>query len=263
MLTPQAEHARVAGLIASSWNFGADRPTDEAFYAITHHDDGWKSADEQPRINRGGEPMSFMEIDVLSGIEIWTRNAALLAEEGKFYAARLVAGHFAWLAENTIDLARLSPKAAIAIGRFIFEQRRAMENWRREGLVAAHSISARDAGVLLSPDDPSRSEEARFERDLRLLQVCDQLSLLLCTGFTGEHEIANVPYLEKGDRIVVTRKGELTLLLDPFPLKMKVRDHLTSLLVPKRPYESDDDLRDMISGTKPTTNEIHFRSASG
>ncbi len=243
MLTDQAEHARVAGLIASSWNYNGERPVDEALYAVAHHDDAWKAADEQPRINRNGEPMSFTELDAASAIEIWTRNSSLLAEEGKFYAARLVAGHFAWLAEHAVDLARLSPRAAVAIGKFLYDQREAMNRWARDG------GAAQDAGNS-------------FSRDLRLLQICDELSLLLCTDFTGEQEITDVPYLENTDRIVVSRKGELTLLMDPFPLKMKVRDHMVSRLIPKTGHESDETLREVISNTKPTTNEIHFRSAS-
>lgn len=257
MLTYQPEHARLAGLIASSWNFGAERPSDEALYAVAHHDDGWKQADEQPRINRRGEPMSFMEIDALAGIEIWSRSSQQLAEEKKFYAARLAAAHFTWLAENTVDLARISPRTAVAVGKYLFDQKRSMEQWARDGRIAAQVISDRDVKLMLSPDAPD--EQSLFRRDLRLLQVCDQLSLLLCTDFVGEMEITDVPFLEGTDRLRVARKGDtLTMMFSPFPLKMRLRDHLVSYLLPKRPYESDDDLREAISATRPTTNEVHF-----
>ncbi len=260
MLTSQPEHGRLAGLIASSWAYGAERPIEEALYAVARHDDGWKEADELPRINRHGEPMTFSEIDALSAISVWTRSSEALAEEKKYYSARLTAAHFSWLAENTVDLARLSPRAAVSVGKFIMDQRRACSEWAKQGLIAARSINAMDVKLLLGPD--AQDPETRFRRDLRLLQICDQLSLLLCTDFVGEIEIADVPYLAGADRIRVSRKGDtLALNLDPFPLKMRLRDHLVSSLVPKRVYESDEDLRETIGSTKPTTNEVHFGAA--
>lgn len=258
MLTHQAEHARLAGLIASAWNFGTMRPSDEALYAIAHHDDGWKAEDEAPRTNRHGDPMNFMEIDAPSALAIWTLSSASLAEERRFYAARLVAGHFAWLAENTIDLARLNARQAVAVGKFIFDQRQLMEKWRKEGLLASHSISARDTKLMVGPEESGADAQSRFARDLRFLQVCDQLSLLLCTDFVGDQVIHDVPYLDGSDKLTVTRRGELALTLSPFPLRMKLRDHVSCYLLPKHRYESDNELREAVSGTKPTINEIHF-----
>lgn len=259
MLTAQSEHGRLTGIIANAWSFHGERPSDEALRAILSHDDGWKPADESPRVNKAGQPMDFSEYDVIAQLEAWARCSAIQAEEGRFYGARLVAAHFAHMAETTIPLQKLSARGAVTLGNYIAGQRKSMEAWSKEAEKRAdRGIGAKDALLFIAPD-AAADDAARFKRCLRFLQVCEQISMMVCSDFTGEAEIADVPYMEHGDKLTVRRKGDnLAMTFSPLPLKVKLRDHLASWLIPNRAYADDLDLRQTLSVTKPTINEIHL-----
>jgi hypothetical protein len=234
LLTPQVEHARLSGLIAASWNFPGEKPSDEVIQAIRRHDDGWKEADEKPLVNGAGAPMNFDEGDLGRSTEIWSRSARLLADDGKAYGAALVASHFLHFAENVVDLSKASVKSTIAAGKFIAEQRGVVQKGRG-------------------------SDEEEFAQHLRFLQVCDAISIMLCSDFIGEHKLEDVPYLGETRSLTVSRKSDnLTLTLSPLPFKKNLRDHVNSYMVPRHIYESHEDLQGTIRGMKPTNNEVHL-----
>lgn len=248
MLTPQVEHARLAALFAASWNFAGEKPGDDVFQAIRRHDDGWKEADEKPLVNPSGAPMNFDEGDLARATEIWSRSSQLLMDEGKAYSAALVASHFLHFAENDVDLGKASVRSAIAAGKFIASQRGLVQKGQA---AAATAVKDEDA-----KDSPNSSA---FAQHLRLLQVCDTLSILLCSDFIGEHEIVDVPYLENGSTLTVSRKTDnLTLTIVPLPFKKNLRDHVNSYVIPRKVYESNEDLQGEVHGTKLSNNEVHL-----
>lgn len=235
LLTPQVEHARLAGLIAASWSFPKDKPQDEVFQAVRRHDDGWKYADEKPLVNAAGAPMNFDEGDLGRATEIWSRSSQLLLADGKPYGAALVASHFLYFAENTVDLSRASVRGAVAAGKFIAQQR-ALVHKGKHG-----------------------ADDAKFHQHLRLLQVCDTISILLCSDFIGEHRIDDVPYLGGGTSLNLSRKSDsLTLTLSPLPFKKNLRDHVNSYMVPRKVYNSDEELQATVHATKLSSNEVHL-----
>ena len=245
LLTAQCEHARLSGLMAASWNFPGEKPCDEAIYAIGHHDDGWKEADAHPRIDNEGQPENFDQTPLHVATEIWHRSAQNLADHDKRYGASLVSGHFLKLIENA-NMARMAVRDAVAMGKYMGQERNRAEHARNNDMNSDN------------PDNKSRWEA--FDQNLRFLQVMDLLSLYLCTDFTGEANIENVPYLADGkDSIKIFRKGTgLTLSLDPLPFKKNVRDHLTSWMIPSRPLTSTKELTTILEASKPVTNEIHL-----
>lgn len=242
LLTAQPEHARLAAIIAASWNFPGPKPHEQLFKAVITHDDGWKEAEQAPLIKPNGDPCSFHEMPVPASLEIFDRSIAERTEANQPYGAMLVTGHFLHLVESA-DLARVSIKDAVASGQFIARQRRHLANLREQ-------VKALENGEELL---------TRYDEDLRFLQVCDYLSLLLCTDFYGEETIENVPYLHGGNRLTVRRKGNgLALTLSPLPFKKNLRDHLTSWVVPYIPYDSSDELAAAMEEVKTVTNEVHF-----
>ena len=248
LLTPQAEHARISGLLAASWNFPGDKPHDEAVVAITRHDDGWKDADAEPGVNAEGVPVAFDEMDPLKAVEIWSRSSSQLLSEGKFYGAQMVAMHFSQLA-RTFNIAKMRPRAAAAIGKFLGDQKYLIAKCERE-LAKARDENGNSGGAL--------------DRDLRLLQVCDLLSLLLCTDFTGQTEITDVPYLTEGDKLKVGRRGDkLALTIEPLPFKKNLRDHVNGTVVPRRAYANSDDLKGAIDSGSSSPLEFHFGAQNG
>lgn len=254
LLTRQPEHARVSGLIAVSWNFADDKPHSEVKLAIARHDDGWREAEEAPVINEAGDPMTYLETPPERAMEIAERSIRLLYDEGKYYAARLVAGHFTHLAYR-FDLGQVGPRTAQAIGRFIGDQNGLMvrcANTRLNG-------RSRSAGITV--EDASATSGDNYAKDLRLLQVCDLLSLLICGEFSGEMVIEDVPYLPDTTTFTVSGKGDLNLGLSPMPFKKPLRGLLEAVAVPRRKYDNAEDLRNEIANAKVLSREIHFGTA--
>lgn len=242
LLTSQLEHARLSAIIAAAWKFPGKKVDDEVKTAIRAHDNGWAEADENPMVKSNGDPRGFHEVQPSQGIPIYTKSIELCEAEGHFYAAALIAGHFVSLVEHA-DLAVASTRDAIAAGQFIARQRDNIQ--RLKGEVEQQENGAEK---LKSYDD-----------DLRFLQVCDYLSLLVCTDFNDDDVIENVPYLENGDTLRVRRSGNLlTLTIDPLPFKTNLRDHLTSWVVPYMPYESSEELKNAMEEVKTVTNEVHI-----
>jgi len=244
LLTSQPEHARLAAIIGAAWNFPDGKPSDEVFKALIGHDDGWKEADASPLVKQNGDPRSFHEVKLADAIPIYDRSIEIRKEAGLLYAAALVTGHFLKLAESA-DLARTSIKDTIACGRFLARQRKNLANLKE-------AIGKEEAGQKLLE---------KYDTDLRFLQVCDYLSLLLCTDFSGEETIQDVPYLADGNKLHVKRKNSsLALTLSPLPFKKNVRDHLTSWIVPYIPYESSEELSAAMEEVKTVVNEVHLGS---
>jgi hypothetical protein len=242
LLTAQHEHARLSAIMAASWDFPAERPHEEVFKAIMHHDDGWRDVDSLPMVRDDGDPFSFHEIKTADAAPIYTRSIELRKESGHLYGTALVVGHFIALVESA-DLAKASTKDAIAAGQFLARQRAHLETLKKE-------VAKGETGAALLEN---------YERDLRFLQVCDYLSLLLCTDFFNEDTIENVPFLKDGNSLRVVRPGNsLTLSLDPLPFKKKLRDHLASWVVPYIPYDSPEELKGALDEVKTITNEVHL-----
>jgi hypothetical protein len=235
LLTTQREHARVAGLIASFWNYADGKPHEDVQWSAAHHEDGWAEYDENPTLNRKGEPAGFLECDATVLLGAWGKSIQMAEDAGRVYATRLISGLFADYAQN-LNLSRFSAKESLEIGRFIFGCKRRADR----------------------PDE-TPEEKAAFHRDLHILQVCDAISTALASDFTGEMPIDNVPYTPAPHRIVLIRKraDSLSGTIAPLPFKKNFRDHFHSLIVDQRPYESPEDLKNAISGVKPLMNEIH------
>jgi len=244
LLTAQPEHDRLADIIGSAWNFPDGKPSDEVFKALIGHDDGWKEADAAPMVKENGDPCGFQEIKLADALPIYERSIEIRKEAGLLYAAALVTGHFLKLAESA-DLARASIKDAIACGQFLARQRKTLANLKE----------------VIGKDEAGQTLLEKYDDDLRFLQVCDYLSLLLCTDFTGEETIEDVPYLAEGNTLRVKRKNSsLALMLSPLPFKKNVRDHLTSWIVPYIPYDSSEELCAAMEEVKTVVNEVHLGS---
>lgn len=266
LLTQQVEHARIAGLIAAAWDFGGKRPPEQVLLAISRHDEGWRPVDELPHINAAGAPRGFDEMGAQQSLEMWSRSSAALVEEGKHYAAGLVAAHVVFLARNYVNMAKLSIAQAVEMGKFIAQQQRLVERAKAEasGKIPSN-IQLDDTMVIPSPSkDRHKTMPQNFEKDLRLLQVCDYLSVLLCTDFAGEVEIDNVPYLANGDRLQVSgQANRLWLSISPIPFRKNLRDHLFATIVPKKVYDSSEELQATIRGEKRLSLEFHLGNPEG
>lgn len=258
LLTLQSEHARIAAVIAAAWNIDGAKPHEETLLAISHHNDGWKQADAAPKVNDNGEPMDYNEIGSFEHMPIWAEASAALFEEKKYYAASLVAGHFAHLARTNIDLGKLRARQAVEVGRFIGDQQVLISRCNKLN----SSKNIHDAAITLEDANSQIAGHKKvqdYEKDLRLLGICDFLALLLCTDFQGETEIDNVPYLPGADRLTVSRgSGKLVLNISPLPFRKNLREMISGIVIPRKEYTNSKELQKTISGTKPLMVEAHL-----
>lgn len=157
LLINQHDHGLVSGEFAKrfSQTWIGEPLLEEALYAVSNHDVGWKRLDSEVLWNEErGRPHSFVDYPAEPKMEAYTEGLDLV-EAHSPYAALLCSEHYGSFVKRSEVPAEV---------RF-----RKREGLRRERIEAALS-----GGV---PDT--------FERDFRLLQLCDDLSLFVCLNEPG------------------------------------------------------------------------------
>ena len=182
-LITHPDHARLAGDFAAAWGndvFGRPEPRERVLFGIRAHDDGWVDRDAHPSITREGKPSAFStelvgkysafeEIDLAEYLAVRERAVRIIAERDP-YAGLLVALHTYNLLTARADRKTIAAAQLPLLDAFLERQRA----YQTEMLTA---IAADDS---LAPDE--RSNE-RIEEHFRLLQACDNLSLLACVDY--------------------------------------------------------------------------------
>ena len=177
------DHARLAGAFAAAWGneqFRKPEPRDRVLYGIAAHDDGWAERDAHPTITRQGKPSAFSvelvgkyaafeEIDIADYLAVRDRAVRIIADKDP-YAGLLVSMHTYSLLTDHADRTTMTPDALALLDAFLDRQRSL-----QEALFTAIAIDE-----TLTPAE--RSEQTIREH-FRLLQACDNLSLLSCVAF--------------------------------------------------------------------------------
>lgn len=190
MLISQLEHARVSaelaarctGRFASNPQRAGSSPTpaplhpsplrEEVLAAIRHHDDGWLSWEQSPRLDRtSGRPLTFTELEPAEAIAIWSASIAAATAVGPL-AAWMVASHFLRLARRHAD--------DKAHGE--------LQSWRSQ--MVEHC-----AGWLASwqTQDPQQYTAEVAAAALEWLWTFDEISLWLCCTCLGDEPIPCAP----------------------------------------------------------------------
>ena len=190
VLIGQHDHGLAAGEIARHWG-REPRPSPSTVYAIAQHDLGWRELDESVLWNDGTDrPHDFL--DYPSEPKVRAFAAALdLLEERDPHAACLSSMHYTTLMQNSENEAEV---------RF-----REAENLRQQ---------------RLRGDLPDENVET-LEHDLRLLKLCDGLSLFICLNEPGREASQPPPYpggfALDGEEYVPEWVDERTLRVRPDP----------------------------------------------
>jgi len=182
-LITHPDHARLAGQFAEHWGndiFLPPAPRENVLHGIHVHDDGWRARDTSPSITRQGKPSAFSselvgkysafeEIDLAQYLAV-RESAVELVEQHDPYAALLVSMHTYNLLTEHADRATISPHDLPLLDAFLHRQR-----LRQQSLhdTIRTQIGLRTADV---------TSEAVFN-NFRLLQACDNLSLLSCVAY--------------------------------------------------------------------------------
>lgn len=182
-LITHPDHARLAGAFAAAWGnarFRKPGPRARVLHGIATHDDGWAARDAHPAITREGKPSAFStelvgkysafeEIDLAEYLAVRDRAVRIVAEKDP-YAGLLISMHTYNLLTEHADRSTIAPTDLGLLDAFL-ERQRAYQAQLRAGIAADESLTATE-----------KSEQTILEH-FRLLQACDNLSLLACVAF--------------------------------------------------------------------------------
>lgn len=168
-----------------------------------NHDQGWQQWETNPRINAENRPTDFMEMPVDEHLKIWRQSIALAASQSR-YGAVLVSRHGRYLNERR-TAARNGGTDAAQIKNFCDTYRQ----WEIETV----------ADLALTPYFASMCQPNILQANVRLLQVFDWLSLLLCMDKLAESEVLNVPGASADERVTLalSPQSERCLTVSPWP----------------------------------------------
>ncbi len=219
-MTSHPDHARLAAAIAERWGnerFARPEPRARVLRGIAVHDDGWAVRDAAPQITRQGKPSAFSvelvgkysafeEIDLADYLAVRERAVRLVAETDA-YAAVLVSMHTHNLLTDRADRSTIAPEQLPLLDEFLAAQKALQEE-----LLAA-----------IEADGAFAAEERSRERILdhfKLLQACDNLSLLACVDYDKPASLLHSLRLRDGKAspVAVEPLGERCLRLSPYPL---------------------------------------------
>jgi hypothetical protein len=182
-LITHADHARLAGDFAAAWGnerFRRPEPRARVLKGIRCHDDGWAARDAHPSVTGQGKPSAFSselvgkysafeEIDIADYLAVRDRAVRIIAEEDA-YAGLLISMHTYNLLTEHADRTTIAPEGLLLLDAFL-ERLRAYQGELQAAIATDDS---------LAPE--ARTEQMILEH-FRLLQACDNLSLLSCVAF--------------------------------------------------------------------------------
>jgi len=218
-LVTHPDHAHLAGEFASQWGndlFARPEPREHVLRGIYAHDDGWSARDAKPLITKQGKPAAFSvelvgtysafeEIDLQAYLAVRRRAVQLMAQQDA-YAAILISMHTYNLLTARADRSTIREDHLPWLDAFLVEQL-TLQRTLREQLLAEGKLSKEKITL-----------DALTE-NFKLLQACDNLSLLSCVDFDGEATLLWPQRTRDGGacEVVVTRLAERSFRLAPYP----------------------------------------------
>jgi hypothetical protein len=220
-LITHPDHARLAGDFAAAWGnaeFRKPEPRARVLKGIACHDDGWAARDAHPSITREGKPSAFStelvgkysafeEIDLEEYLAVRERAVRIIAEQDP-YAGLLVSMHTYNLLTAHADRFTIPPEGLILLDAFL-ERQRAYQAQLRQEIAAEASLSKVET-----------AEQTILEH-FRLLQACDNLSLLTCVAFSSPSHLLHPLPLNGGGaaEVKVTPIAARHFRLAPWPFE--------------------------------------------
>ena len=244
-LTTHPDHARLAGAFAAAWGnhaFRRPEPRARVLYGISTHDDGWAARDENPSITRQGKPSAFSselvgkysafeEIDIADYLAVRERAVRIIAEKDP-YAGLLIAMHTYSLLSEHADRTTIAPEGLELLDNFLARQL-AYQNKLRSAIAADETLTG------------EQKAEQTIREHFRLLQACDNLSLLSCVAFDRAADLLHPLPLNDGRavEVQVDPLGPRHFRLAPWPFAEKeLSFHFPARHVTGHAFESSAEL---------------------
>src|ERR1700753_3095847 len=253
-LVAHVDHAHLAGAFADKWGnelFPPPDPRERVLRGIHAHDDGWAARDQKPQITRQGKPSAFSvelvgkysafeEIDLADYLAVRDRAVRMVAERDP-YAALLVSMHTYNLLTARADRSTIREEQLPLLDAFLARQLEFQQELRARMALDQH----------LAPDDIAPS---RIENNFRLLQACDNLSLLSCVDYPKPGDLLHaLPLSEGGEScITVERVGERHFRLAPYPFaESSLVFHLPARHVEGEHFHYAEELQEKFAASAP------------
>lgn len=203
-LITHPDHARLAGAFAEAWGneeFRTPEPRARVLYGIAAHDDGWADRDAHPIITPQGKPSAFSvdlvgkysafeEIDIEEYLAVRERAVRIIADKDP-YAGLLIAMHTYNLLTAHADRSTIDAPGLALLDEFLERQR----------MYQLELLEAIEMDESLAPGEKSRKT---ILENFRLLQACDNLSLLTCVAFASPAHLLHPLPLNNGETAEVS-----------------------------------------------------------
>jgi hypothetical protein len=245
-LVTHPDHAHLAGEFAAHWGnamFAPPEPREHVLRGIYAHDDGWRERDREPMVTKQGKPAAFStelvgkysafeEINLTAYLAVRREAVQLMAKEDP-YAAILISMHTHNLLSERADRSTIRAEDLPWLDAFLVEQL-TLQRALREQLLAEGRLTAEH----LTPES--------LLRYFRLLQACDNLSLLSCVDYGDEATLLHPLALRDGgtSEVRVRHVGLRRFRLTPYPFaEPKMTFKLRARFVPGKSFASNDELK--------------------
>jgi Protein of unknown function (DUF3891) len=249
-LITHQNHAGLAGAFAAEWGnaqFRRPEPRDRVLHGIACHDDGWASRDAHPVITPEGRPSAFSielvgkysafeQIDLGDYLAVREKAVRLIADQDP-YAGLLVSMHTYNLLTEHVDRATISARNLLMLDAFLHRQR--------------VSQSQLDAEIAADPSLlPEQKTGERIVEHFRLLQACDNLSLLACVAYRKpSHLLHPLPlYDGTAKEVMVMPLAERHFRLVPWPfMEKELTFYLPARHVKGKTFRTSEDLEEAFA----------------
>ncbi len=251
------DHASLAGQFGDAWgneNFARPEPYTGLKYAVYHHDDGWLARDAAPSLTPAGLPEAFTrslvgaysafeEIDLPAYLGVRAKATSTVAEVDP-YAGILVSMHTYNLLSEQADLNSIRPEHRAAHAAFLLEQKEFQSTTAARLGASSHAL------------------QVGYE----FLQCCDNLSLIVCSGYDQARDLRHTHSDRRGVRHAIHCEpaGSGCYTLSPWPLSgVKLVLDLPYRMVAKTEAKTLESLRHAFSVAPVLVDKVTLLPAAG
>jgi hypothetical protein len=242
----QTDHALLSGFFAREWGnelFQRPQLFDAFCLAAREHDNGWSEWELAPQIDpKTRLPYSFMSIPTEEHVALYQYGIDRIVKADR-YAGLLVSMHCAGL----YDRARATLPGFSA--KYVKSQESHMVNEFLQHLKLQQLRLKTE--LRMNPATKSLAEDKSLERNARLLETLDRLSLYFCLNSPEDATIENVPLNDEGGGEVdwqLRHGGDGGFSLEPYPFrKDPLPFSILARRVPKRLYGDASDFHKTLA----------------
>lgn len=260
LVVRQTDHAILSGFFAREWGnevFQRPEPFESFCLAASEHDNGWREWELAPQLDpKTRLPYSFMSIPTEEHVALYQRGIERVVKADR-YAGLLVSLHCTGL----YDRARATMPGFSA--KYVKSTESHMVNDFLQRLKLQQLRLKVDLRV--SPETKAFTEEKSLERNARLLEALDRLSLYFCLNSLQDATIEGVPMNQEGQEAdwEVRSCGDGVVSVNPYPFRRgPLAVSILARRVPKRLYGDEGDFQRTLARAPYYATNFTLRAGS-